>query len=117
MGAVTTSDLDNRLINSSDGKFETPTNGKEYIAPDQYHCYFGVVYRIYFNTDLPTSVTEGNNVAKIIDTAIQVYDTSDRKVYLGEYVYLSGNSGKSNLYIDVPVGDTVISGWVDFTKA
>jgi len=100
----------------------------EYLSPNQHGNIYGMVCRTYFNTALPSYLTTGDYVSKIVDYSIYFKGTSDR--HLGQgltthwayganklvYINLSELSGNGNLSL-VAQGYTITDGWVDYIKA
>lgn len=110
------------LINASTGLRETPIPNIEYIAPleSQHFGIYGTVYRVYFEgANLPSYLTSGNNVSKLITFGGEMKDAVSRSAFYGRAadlrISLTGTSGKGNLYWG-NVGFSVITGYVDYCK-
>jgi len=100
----------------------------EYVSLNQHGNIYGMVYRTYFNAALPSYLTTGDYVSRIVDYAICFLGTTDRFLARGltthwayganklVYISLSGLSGNGNLSL-VARGYTIIDGWVDYIKA
>ncbi len=122
-GDVLAHSYDSKLRQVSSGNFETAVVDTEYYSPNQHGGIYGTTYRQYFTTTLPSSLTSGNNVSKLVEYYISYHDGSNRLVarsytaFLLAWVQivLSGTSGNNNLTLSVS-GWTVIDGWVDYTK-
>ena len=116
-----------KLWDVTGGHFETATTGVEYYSPNQHGGIYGTIYRQYFPTTLPASLTSGNNVTGMIDYATQFkYTGTDRGVGHGNataygssdnhiYIMLGGASGSGNLSL-ATTGYTLQKGFVDYTK-
>ncbi len=107
----------------------TPGVNTEYYSPNQHGGIYGTVYRQYFGTTLPSSLTSGSIVSTLIDYAVQftyASSDSDRTLAHGTAVAygagdsrmrinLSGMSGNGNLSFEI---DTYVAvqGWVDYAK-
>ena len=101
--------------------------GVEYNSPEQHGGIYGIIYRQYFTTALPSNLTSGSIVSGLIDCCIQLkYTTSSRGLAHGNatafgssdnhiYIMLSGASGLGNLSLN-KTGYTSLKGWVDYTK-
>ena len=117
-----------KLQNVSEEELETVIVDTEYLSPSQHGGRYGVVCRTYFDTVIPTYLTTGDYVSKLIDYAIYFKGTSDRHLGKGltthwayganklVYINLSGLSGNGNLSL-VAQGYTITDGWVDYIKA
>lgn len=103
--------------------FELCVLGCEYFASDQRGGIHGTIYRQYFTTSLPSNLTSGDNVSRLIDHGIMVTDDINRYLFRGwadrgtacAAIYLTGASGYGNLVISSSVL-TLIEGWVEYTK-
>lgn len=118
-----------KLWNPVTKKWETAVTGTEYLSPNQQGGIYGVVYRQYFTTSLPSSLTSGSNVTGLIDYSLQIkYTSSNRGLGHGNmtaygssdnhaYIMLSGGTmgGSGNLSFSV-TNYSVKRGWVDYTK-
>lgn len=112
------------LIIAATGAFQSPVETDvEYESPNQLSGIYGRIYRQFFTTSLPSDLTSGDNVSKVIAHEIIVTDDVNRYVFRGwadrgsgaAGVYLTGASGNGNLTISSAVF-TLVSGWVDYTK-
>lgn len=115
----------NKLMNDSDGSFETAQVNVEYYSPNQHGGIYGTVYRQYFNSSLPSDLSSGNNVSTLIDGLLYTtYGGTHRDMHAGwsadganfAELRLTGVSGNSNLEIAQGGGFTVTNGWVDYAK-
>lgn len=115
------------LIRADDGDFEAPAVvGVEYLSPDQKSGLHGTIYRQYFTTALPAGLTSGDNVAKLIDFALEAADATHRYTTRGWgndgtkglNISLSGTTGNGDLALSVTgtFAGNLIAGWVDYTK-
>lgn len=103
--------------------FETCVCGCEYYSPKQRGGIYGPVYRQYFTTLLPSDLTSGNKVSRLIDHSMIVTDGTNRYLFRGwadragivAAIYLTGTSGNGNLMPNV-AGMTLQDGWVEYTK-
>ena len=105
----------------------TPGVNTEYYSPNQHGGIYGTVYRQYFGTTLPPSLTSGSIVTRLVDYSIQFkYTTSDRGLGHGNataygssenhiYIMLTGASGSGNLAF-AKTGYTSQAGWCDYTR-
>jgi hypothetical protein len=118
-----------KLKNASTGVWENAVVDTEYISPNQHGSIYGTVIRTYFGSSLPSYLTTGNNVAKIVDSVINF--STAFPALVGRYVTtgfqahgageecdisISSDSGNGNLLINTN-DVTVLSGWVDYIKA
>ena len=95
--------------------------GQEECVRDMYSGFFGDVYRMYFCTTLPTSLTAGGSVATLISYNILYTDSS------GNQGVACGSAGSTsdavvtqkegNLSMTTGTGITVVSGYIDYVKA
>lgn len=117
-----------KLWDVAGGHFETAATGIEYYSPDQHGEIYGIVYRQYFGATLPSSLTSGSNVTKLLDFCVEFKfsGSGDRSIAHGSTpaygsgdsrirIVLSGSSGAGNLSWS---NDTYVplTGWVDYTK-
>ncbi len=126
-GVATVNVNSNKLRRVSNGLFETAQVDTEYYSPDQHGGIYGTIYRQYFGTSLPASLTSGSIVSKLIDSAVYVDDGSNRFQITGwasdgtntSCIGFSGMSGNGNLYFyeaGAAFGGNIAGGWVDYTK-
>ena len=109
------------------GHFETATTGVEYYSPNQNGGIYGTIYRQYFTTALPSSLTSGSIITGMIDYSTQFkYTGTDRGVGHGNataygssdnhiYIMLSGATGSGNISL-AATGYVLQKGWIDYTK-
>lgn len=119
---------DSKIQKASTGVFETAVIDTEYISPNQHGGIYGTVYRQYFGTSLPASLTAGNNVTRMIAWQFYTDNTASRYVFIGNssvenggtefaHIELTGTSGAGNLVLTLTItSHTLISGWVDYAK-
>ena len=102
--------------------FELCVLGCEYFASDQRGGIHGTIYRQYFTTALPSNLTTGMNVSRLIDFAMVVTEGTNRYLFHGYgnraeawvTIYLKGTTGKEDLRLHP--GITLQDGWVEYTK-
>lgn len=109
-----------------DNNWETPIIGKEYLSPKKNGGIYGIIYRQYFTTSLPSDLTSGNNVSRILDFTVIGNDGTDRYIARGLLgdgtdtlgIRLDGVSGNSNMTLLAAgmFSGNVEFGWVDYTK-
>ena len=96
----------------------------EYVSPEQYGNIYGKVYRTYFGATLPSYLTTGSTVSRVVDHSITASLNSSRYVIRGwgsdgvgnsATILLSGAAGKGNLSISSQ-GFSRIDGWVDYCR-
>lgn len=112
-----------KMQRADNGTYETASAGVEYISPDQHGGYYGTIYRQYFNTTLPSSLTTGGNVANLIFWTMQATFSDGRIfVFTGRHVSISATHEidlrlltDGNLQLGI-TGFTLNNGWVDYTK-
>lgn len=106
------------------GHLETAIDNVEYYSPNQHGGRHGTIYRQYFGTSLPASLTGGNNVSALIDYALKFTSGGTSRLLVrgtGSWdadlasISLSGISGFGNLTI-ATVDWLITDGWVDYTK-
>lgn len=98
----------------------------EYVSSEQHGGIYGKVFRQYFTTALPSSLTTGNTVSKLIDYHINMILVADVARHIGQgwsddgtdlvLIRLVGTSGNNNLTMASSAGMTIENGWVDYTK-
>lgn len=106
--------------------WETPVVGNEYLSPKENGGIYGTIYRQYFTTSLPSDLTSGNNVSRILDFTVVAHDGTDRYIARGLLgdgtdaigIRLDGTSGNSNMTLIASgmFSGNVEFGWVDYTK-
>ncbi len=103
--------------------YEVTQINTEYYAADQRGGIYGPVYLQFFTTALPSSLTAGDNVSRLLNVSMLVEDGANRYMYRGwaareskaAGIYLEGIAGKGNI-VESVVGVTLIEGWVEYTK-
>lgn len=127
MSNVALANNEDALLNCTTNSYESPVVDTEYISPHQHGGIHGVVYRQYFNTTLPSTLTTGDTAGKLIDYCCTVDATAmaDRHVIHGynsdggggeSYIRLDGVSGHCNMVMAIGGLFTINDGWVDYTK-
>jgi hypothetical protein len=110
-----------KLMRVDTGAYETAQDDTEYYSPNQHGSIYGTIYRQYFTTSLPTSLTSGGNVTRVVDSLVT--GTSGGVEYIGRgwandgvsWLYVSRTVSTDNLVLNNQ-NFTSISGWVDYTK-
>ena len=123
---ATVGSTDTKLQRVDNEAWETAQDGVEYYSPIQNGRRHGIVYRQYFATSLPSDLTSGNNVSRLIDFSLLGHSGANRYMTRGIssdgtnifYIVLLGISGNSNLLLTALgwFSGNVTSGWVDYTK-
>jgi len=114
------------LWDVSGNHWETAKYYVEYHSSNQHGGIYGVVYRTYFNSSLPSYLTQGTPVSKLVDYTCYFSDefrwagcghASWGKPSELYYIRLSGVSRAGNLSLSVSHSSLIIDGWVDYTKS
>ena len=123
---ATVGSTDTKLQRVDNDAWETAQDGVEYYSPIQNGRKHGIVYRQYFATSLPSDLTSGNNVSRLIDFSLLGHSGANRYMTRGIssdgtnmfYIVLIGISGNSNLLLTALgwFNGNVTNGWVDYTK-
>lgn len=116
--------FNSEMVKVSDDSYETAQDDVEYYSPNQHGGIYGTVYRQYFTTTLPATLTSGKIVSRLVDCNIMYKDGSVRKVISGIFddstnsgwIQLTGLTGDENLVLAAAGNVTVDKGWVDYTK-
>lgn len=103
--------------------FKTTQIGVEYYSENQRGGIYGPVYMQFFTTALPSDLTSGDQVSRLIDYGLSVDNGANRHIFRGytsdgimsTILKLSGTEGNGNLSLTA-VGITIVSGWVEYTK-
>ena len=100
--------------------------GTEFISPEQHGGIYGTIFRQYFNTSLPSDLTSGSNVSRLIDFTVVADTGVDRFTVSGwssdgtntVIIRLTGTSGNGNLILSSSgtFAGNIQFGWVDYTK-
>lgn len=122
-------DAKTKLWNPITEEYETAVVDTEYLSPEQHGNIYGMIYRQYFNATLPSFLTTGLNVEKLIDYTIYADNSFPiAGSFLGKgfsehalgaqsvYIHLINPIGGGNNLTLANSGFTVINGWVDYTK-
>ena len=110
----------NKFKRADTGAWEVAQTGVEYYSPKQEGGIYGAVYRQYFTTTLPSYLTSGGNVTRLVDFSMRTHigtlyysiHGSYRGFATGE-ADIQDSSNNLSLVLTTHVLD---DGWVDYTK-
>jgi len=113
---------DSRLLRVSNNQWEIAQVNIEYISPEQHGSIYGIIYRTYFGSSLPSYLTSTNATTKLIDYLMYLdFQSTDEHIIRSwsadDTIYGFIKRIKSSGALQLVINNfTCLDGWVDYVK-